>query len=177
MLLMNKCIRKPITEAFLCIQFIFCAENNETTVANLCHAFPIHHVYATYTTHIQHLLLLSAFPIRGRHSGFSISSYSYIFCNLLRHSNLSHVLFHHVHKPPFLPSPFPLSWQLHPQHSSPIIPIIFPPYMSIPPQSCLMTYHLSQSTHSQHTPCILNIHHVHSTYTKYVRAPCTLNMH
>ena len=33
-----------------------------------------------------------------------------IVCILLRHFNLSHVLFHHIHKPPFWPSPFPLSW-------------------------------------------------------------------
>ena len=39
-----------------------------------------------------------------------------INCIFLRHFNLSHVLFHHIHKPPFWPSPFPLSWQLHPQH-------------------------------------------------------------
>ena len=31
---------------------------------------------------------------------------------LLRHFNLSHVFFHHIHKPPFWPSPFPLSWQV-----------------------------------------------------------------
>ena len=50
-----------------------------------------------------------------------------INCIFLRHFNLSHVLFHHIHKPPFWPSPFPLSWQLHHQHPSPNIPIIFPP--------------------------------------------------
>ena len=50
-----------------------------------------------------------------------------INCIFLRHFNLSHVLFHHIHKPPFWPSPFPLSWQLHPQHPSPNIPTIFPP--------------------------------------------------
>ena len=50
-----------------------------------------------------------------------------INCILLRHFNLRHVLFHHIHKPPFWPSPFPLSWQFHPQHSSSNIPIIFPP--------------------------------------------------
>ena len=50
-----------------------------------------------------------------------------VFCILLRHFNLSHVLFHHIHKPPVWPSPFPLSWQLHPQHPSPNLPIIFPP--------------------------------------------------
>ena len=50
-----------------------------------------------------------------------------INCIFLRHFNLSHVLFHHIHKPPFWPSVFPLSWQLHPQHPSPNIPIIFPP--------------------------------------------------
>ena len=50
-----------------------------------------------------------------------------INCIFLRHFNVSHVLFHHIHKPHFWPSPFPLSWQLHPQHPSPNIPIIFPP--------------------------------------------------
>ena len=45
-----------------------------------------------------------------------------INCIFLRLFNLSHVLFHHIHKPPFWPSPFPLSWQLHPQHPSPNIP-------------------------------------------------------
>ena len=72
--------------------------------------------------------------------------YLSIFCILLRHFNLSHVLFHHIHKPPFWPSPFPLSWQLHPQHLSPHIPIIFPPYMTIPPQSCLSCF-LSKPSH------------------------------
>ena len=51
-----------------------------------------------------------------------------------------------VHEPPFWPSPFPLSWQLHPQHHSPNIPIIFPPCMSIPPQSCLSCF-LSKPSH------------------------------
>ena len=69
-----------------------------------------------------------------------------IFCILLRHFNLSLVLFHHIHKPPSWPSPFPLSWQLHPQHPSPNIPIIFPPYMSIPPQSRLSCF-LSKPSH------------------------------
>ena len=85
------------------------------------------------------------FPIRGRHSGFSYPV-AHIFCILLRHFNLSHVLFHHIHKPPFWPSPFPLSWQLHPQHPSPNIPIIFPQYMSIPPQSRLSCF-LSKPSH------------------------------
>ena len=49
------------------------------------------------------------------------------FCIILRHFNLSHILFHHIHKPPVWPSSFPLSWQLNPQHHSPNIPIIFPP--------------------------------------------------
>ena len=174
--LMNKFIRRPITEAFLCVQFIFCTENNETTVAHLCHAFLIHHVYATYTTHIQHiLLLLSAFPIRGRHSGFSISSYSYIFCILLSTSAMSsfttsiNLLFG---LPRFLvPGNFILSILLPLNPSS--FPRTCPYHLSL--ASC--PHHLSQSTHSQHTPCILNIHHVHSTYTKYVHAPCTLNIH
>ena len=63
-----------------------------------------------------------------------------IFCILLRHFSRSHVLFHHIHKPPFWPSLFPLSWQFHPQHPSPNIPVIFPPYMSITPQSCFSCF-------------------------------------
>ena len=31
-------------------------------------------------------------------------------------------------------------WQLHPQHRSANIPIIFPPYISKPPQSCLLCF-------------------------------------
>ena len=50
-----------------------------------------------------------------------------INCIFLRHFNLSRVLFLHINKPPFWPSPFPLSWQLHHQRPSPNIPIIFPP--------------------------------------------------
>ena len=38
-----------------------------------------------------------------------LSPVSPINCILLRHFNLSHVLFHHIHKPPFWPSPFPTS--------------------------------------------------------------------
>ena len=75
-----------------------------------------------------------------------LSPVSPINCILLRHFNLSHVLFHHIHKPPFWPSPFPLSWQLHPQHPSPNIPIIFPPKVSIPSQSCLSCF-LSKLSH------------------------------
>ena len=71
-------------------------------------------------------LLLSDFP----------SPFGPNFCILLHHFNHCHFLFHHIHEPPFRPSPFPLSWQLHPQHPSPNIPIIFPPCVSIPPQSC-----------------------------------------
>ena len=48
-----------------------------------------------------------------------------IFC--ICHFKVSHVLSHRIHKPPFRTFPFPLSWQLHPQHPSPNIPIIFPP--------------------------------------------------
>ena len=62
-----------------------------------------------------------------------------IFCILLSHFDLSHVLFHHIHKPPFWSSPFPLSWQLHPHHPFPNMSIIFPPYMSTPPQSLVFT--------------------------------------
>ena len=64
------------------------------------------------------LLLLSAFPIRSRHSWFSMSSCSYIlYSGVLRHFNLSHVLFHHIHKPPVWPSPFPLSWHPFSQYT------------------------------------------------------------
>ena len=63
------------------------------------------------------------------------SPFGPIFCILLRHFNQSHVLSHCIHKPPFWPSPFPLSWQLHPQHRSHNMPIILPLYMSKPPQS------------------------------------------
>ena len=75
-----------------------------------------------------------------------LSPVSPINCILLRHFNLSHVLFHHIHKPPFWPSPFPLSWQRHPQHPSPNIHIIFPPKVSIPSQSCLSCF-LSKLSH------------------------------
>ena len=56
------------------------------------------------------------------------------FCSLLRvffrHFHCCHVLSHRIHKPPFRSSPFPLSWQLHPQHPSPNIPgSIFPQYI------------------------------------------------
>ena len=64
-------------------------------------------------------------------SGFATADFPHlvvhIFCILLRRFNLSLVLFHHIHKPPFWPSPFPISWQLHPQHPSPNIPMLFPP--------------------------------------------------
>ena len=82
-----------------------------------------------------YLRLLSAFPIRGRHTGFSISSCFYL-----------------LYPPPSLqPQPCPLSFTtsinilfglprlLFPDNAIlsiflPIyIPIIFPPYMSIPP--------------------------------------------
>ena len=65
------------------------------------------------------------------------SPFGPMFCILLRHFSHYHVLSHLIHKPPFRPSLFPLSWQLHPQHPSPNIPIIFPLYMYKPPQSCL----------------------------------------
>ena len=89
--------------------------------------------------------LLSAFPIKGRHCGFP-SQVVPIFCILLRHFNLSHVLLHHIHKTVW---PFPLSWQLRPQHPSPDMPVICPPYTSIvtsiPPWSrlsCFLVPHL-----------------------------------
>ena len=75
-----------------------------------------------------------------------------IFCILLRHFNLGHVLFHHIHKPPFWPSPFLLSWQLHPHHSSPNIPIMFPTYMSIPPQSCSLLFSPNRPLCVSHMP-------------------------
>ena len=89
-------------------------------------------------------LLLSSSSFGFFPSGVATADFQFpvapIVCILLLHFNLSHVLFHHIHKPPFWPSPFPLSWQLHPQHPSPNIPIIFPQYMSIPPQSRLSCF-------------------------------------
>ena len=40
------------------------------------------------------------------------------FCTLLRDFLHSHSLSDRIHKPPSRPSPFPLSWQFHPQHPS-----------------------------------------------------------
>ena len=57
----------------------------------------------------QLLLVLSSSPVRGHHSGFSIS-FGHILCLLLGHFNHCHVLSHCIHKPPFRPSQFPLSW-------------------------------------------------------------------
>ena len=56
-------------------------------------------------------------------------------CIFLRHFHCRHVLCLRIHRPPFTPSPFPLSWQLHRRHPSPNAPSIFPPYMSKPPLS------------------------------------------
>ena len=63
------------------------------------------------------------------------SPFGTIFCILLRHVNHCYVLSHCIHKLPFKPLLFPLSFQFHPQHSSPNIPIIFQPYICKPPQS------------------------------------------
>ena len=41
-----------------------------------------------------------------------------ITCILPRHFNHCHVISHCIHKPHCMPFPFPLSWQLHPQHPS-----------------------------------------------------------
>ena len=92
------------------------------------------------------LLLLSAFPIRGRHRGFSVSSCSNL---LYPPPSLQHQpcrLSQYTNKPPFWPSRFPLSRQIHPQHPSPNIPIIFSLYMSIPPQYRLPCF-LSKPSH------------------------------
>ena len=64
------------------------------------------------------------------------SSFVLIIYIFLRHFNHCHILSPRIHKPPFRPSQFPLSWQLHPQHPSAniILLIIFPPCMSKPPQ-------------------------------------------
>ena len=71
-----------------------------------------------------------------------------IFCILFHHFKLSHVLFHHIHKPPFLPSPVSsfLATTSSASFSQYRLPIIFPPYMSIPPQSCLTCF-LSKPSH------------------------------
>ena len=63
------------------------------------------------------------------------SQFSPIFCILLRHFNHCHVISHRIHKRPFWPTPFPLSWQFHPQHPFHNIPIIFPQNFSNPTQS------------------------------------------
>ena len=83
---------------------------------------------------------------------------------LLRHFNHCHVLPHRIHKPPFRPTPFPLSWQLLPRHPSPNIPVIFPPYMSIPPQAHLSCFipkpsHLRRPSNLliPDTGCVLSI--------------------
>ena len=41
-----------------------------------------------------------------------------IFCILLHHFSHCNVLSHRIHKPPLRSSPFPLSWQFHPQHQT-----------------------------------------------------------
>ena len=67
------------------------------------------------------------------YSAFSISiNFVPIFCIILRHFNLSHVLSYCIPIPSFRPSPFPLSWHFRPQQPYPNIPIFFPPYMSEP---------------------------------------------
>ena len=71
------------------------------------------------------------------------SPFGPIFCILLRHFNLSHVLSHHIHKPPFLPSPFPLSEQFYPLHHFPNIPINFPPNMLRTPKSYALATRMS----------------------------------
>ena len=77
-------------------------------------------------TNIIFFFFFRLFPLGVARADFPSPVVS-INCIFLRHFNLRHVLFHHIHKPPFWPSPFPLSWQLHPQHPSPNIPITFPP--------------------------------------------------
>ena len=56
-----------------------------------------------------------------------------IFCFLLRHITL----FHHIHKPPFWPSTFPLSSQLH------ILSILLPIYTHHLSSVYTCPYHLS----------------------------------
>ena len=114
--------------------------------------------------HGSNLLLLSASPTRGRHSGFS-NFFVSIISILLRHFNLSHVLSHRIHKPLFRTSPFPLSWQLHPQHPSLNIPIVFPPYMSKPPQSCFSCF-LSKPSHLRCSSNLFIPDLVHSCHSK-----------
>ena len=52
---------------------------------------------------VQGLLVLSASPFRGRHSGFP-STFVRIFCILLRHFYYFQVLFHRIQKPQLRPS-------------------------------------------------------------------------
>ena len=62
-----------------------------------------------------------------------------------------------IEEPHFRPTPFPLSWQFHPQHSSPNRPIIFPSCMSKPLQfglSCV----LSKLSHGQPVPSLWCTH-------------------
>ena len=84
------------------------------------------------------LLILSAFLSRIATADFPSPVVSIFY--ILRHFNLSHVLLHHIRKPPFGLLRFLFPGQLHPQHPSPNIPIVFPPYVSIPPQSCLSCF-------------------------------------
>ena len=52
-----------------------------------------------------------------------------LLCVFLRHFHCCQVLSYRVHKTPYRPSLFPLSWQLHRHPPSPNIPSIFPQYM------------------------------------------------
>ena len=92
------------------------------TVVNIDNKFSVSLAESIHTTIAESiillLLLLSAFLIMGRHSGFSFSSCFYQLylplsvqpqpCPLSPHPYTSFLVF-----------PFPLSWQLHPQHPSP----------------------------------------------------------
>ena len=104
-------------------------------------------------------MMVFFFDFRPFPSGVATADVPYqvvpVLCILLRHFNLSHVYFHHIHEHPFWPSPSSLSWLLHPQRPSTNIPIIFPPYMSKPPQPCLTRF-LSKPSHLSYPSDVLN---------------------
>ena len=95
--------------------------------------------------HSSHILSSPSFAFRGRHSGFPFGP---IFCILLRHFNLSHVLSHRIHKPPFGPSRFIFPGScilsilspnnisiIYPRYlqvqTTPVLPLMFSPFLSL----------------------------------------------
>ena len=84
-------------------------------------------------------LLLSAAPVRGRHSGFSVSI---LFSPLL---HCHHILSHRIDKPPSRPSPFPLS-------GSSIVSILLPIYPASFLSTCPNHLSLASRTFSPNRP-------------------------